>query len=320
MDDDSSTFFPSGWESLLLLASCKPRTGISEKLMQFLLRVRDRAVADERPIRPIVYLNFHFNQSLSFVQCLATPKYDQNQKEWALRMGLIGATANVLMYKKDYCDQIEEMIIRYIFPEFNNPHRSIRSLAFSVLRKFCEFEFKNPAVLVKVMRLAIDALSNDKCLAVKVEAAFVLEDYYSAQEIVVELLEQEIGDIAMKLLKAIIKTGSNELTDVMLKILVKFYKELQPLVVKICKQLAATFMCVLSLEKGADQQAFIGMRRNTLHIMNHIIREYSCAKNTKIVTKLQPIVYDVILYILNNNIVGECCSGAWHAPKIEIDK
>lgn len=311
--DDYSTSVPAAQE--LFFTSCKTRRGILQESMQFLMSVSTVPSPTNVPF-DITYLNFSL-QSIRFVrvQIVGNPNVDPKQKDGALRM--IGAVADVLLRKQGYRDQMEEMLTRYIFPEFNSPHGHMRARACWVLCKFSEVKFKNPTVLVEALRLATNALLNDKELPVKVEAAIVLQEYLSNQRNVDELLKPQIGDIAMKLLEVIEETENDDLTNVMQKIVQTFSEELQPLAVNICKQLATTFMSVLSSEEGADEQAVTAMGLlNTMETLLGVFEE-----NTIIVANLQPIVYDVILHILNNNIVGEyywwsCVAFA----NIQIDK
>lgn len=215
---------------------------------------------------------------------------------------MIGAVADVLLRKQAYRDQMEGMLQQYIFPEFNSPHGHMRARACWVLCKFSEVKFQQPALLKQALDLATNALLNDRELPVKVEAAIVLQEYLSTQRNSDELLKPQIGQIALKLLEVIKETENDDLTNVMQKIVHTFSDELQPIAVSICEQLAATFMTVLSSEESADEQAVTAMGLlNTMETLLNVFEE-----DAAIIAKLQPIVYHVILHILNNNIVGEC--------------
>lgn len=240
--------------------------------------------------------------TIRLFQIVVNPNEDPKRKDGALRM--IGAVADVLLRKQEYRNQMEGMLTTYIFPEFNSPHGHMRARACWVLCKFSEVKFQNQAVLVEALRLATHALLNDTDLPVKVEAAIVLQEYLSTQQNADELLKPQIGQIALKLLEVIKETENDDLTNVMQKIVHTFSEELQPFAVNICKQLADTFMNVLSSEEGADEQAVTAMGLlNTMETLLSVFEE-----DALIIANLQPIVYHVILHILNNNIVGKCLS------------
>lgn len=214
---------------------------------------------------------------------------------------MIGAVADVLLRKQRYRDNMEEMLTRYIFPEFNSPHGHMRARACWVLCKFSEVRFQNPQTLVEALRLATHALLNDTDLPVKVEAAIVLQEYLSTQKDADQLLKPHIEQIAKKLLVVIEETENDDLTNVMQKIVHTFSEELQPIAVSICDQLAGTFMNVLKSEEGADEQAVTAMGLlNTMETLLSVFEE-----NPTIIVNLQPIVNKVIRYILTNNIIGE---------------
>lgn len=214
---------------------------------------------------------------------------------------MIGAVADVLLRKKGYRDQMEQMLTTYIFPEFNSPRGHMRARACWVMCKFSEVKFQNPQVLIDALRLATHALLNDKELPVQVEAATVLQEYLSTQKDADQLLKPQIEQIAHKLLVVIKETENDDMTNVMQKIVHTFSEELQPIAVSICKELADTFINVLQSEVGADEQAVTAMGLlNTMETLLSVFEE-----NPTIIANLQPIVIHVIHHILTNSIVGE---------------
>lgn len=233
------------------------------------------------------------------MQIVMNPNVDPKQKDGALRM--IGAVADVLLRKQGYRDQMEQMLTTYIFPEFNSPHGHMRARACWVLCKFSEVKFQNPQVLIEALRLATNALLNDKDLPVKVEAAIVLQEYLSTQKDADQLIKPQIEQIALKLLEVIKETENDDLTNVMQKIVHTFSEELQSIAVNICQHLAETFRNVLASDEGADEQAVTAMGLlNTMETLLSVFEE-----NPPVIAHLQPIVIQVIEHILKNNIVGK---------------
>ena len=74
------------------------------------------------------------------------------------------------------------MLATHVYPEFVNPHGYMRARVCWVLRQFGEICFKNPdnlRVSIEFLRLA---LSTDKELPVRIEAAIALQTMLNEQE------------------------------------------------------------------------------------------------------------------------------------------
>lgn len=224
---------------------------------------------------------------------------EPNQKDGALYM--IGSLADILLKKREYRDQIEQMLTTYIFPEFNSPHGHLRARACWVLHNFGDIKFKNQNVLIEILRLATNALLNDKDLPVKVEAAIVLQVYLTSQEEASCYIETQIKPITLQLLAVIRETENDDLTNVMQKIVYTFSEHLVPIAVEICQHLATTFSQVIESEEGADDKAVTAMGLlNTIETLLSVFEE-----KPEIIAHLQPIVMQVIYHILQNSIMGK---------------
>lgn len=215
---------------------------------------------------------------------------------------MIGTLADVLIKKKAYRDQMEVMLIGYIFPEFNSPHGHMRARACWVLHNFSELKFKNPQVLPEILRLASTSLLNDKELPVKVEAAIVLQEYLSSQDEAAQFLEPQIKEITMQLLTVIRETENDDLTNVLQKIVCTYSEQLLPIAVDICQHLAKTFSVVLETEDNSDDKAVTAMGLlNTIETLLSVFED-----QPEIMANLHPIVVQVIGHIFQNNIMGRC--------------
>lgn len=213
---------------------------------------------------------------------------------------MVGSLAEILLKKKEYRDQIEQMLTTYIFPEFNSPHGHLRARACWVLHNFGDIKFKNQNVLVEILRLATHALLNDEDLPVKVEAAIVLQVYLSSQEDSARYIESQIKPITLQLLTVIRETENDDLTNVMQKIVYTFSEQLVPIAVEICQHLATTFSQLIESEEGNDDKAVTAMGLlNTIETLLSVFEE-----KPEIILHLQPIVMQVIYHILQNSIMG----------------
>lgn len=240
-----------------------------------------------------------FVKNTFVIQVVCNPNADPKQKDGAFHM--IGTLADVLLKKKEYRDQMEQMLTAYIFPEFNSPHGHMRARACWVLHNFGEVKFKNQQVLIDILRYATNALLNDKELPVQVEAAIIIQVYLSTQDDAPKYLESEINAITMKLLKIISETENDELTSIMQKIVCTFAEQLLPIAVNICQELAETFRRIIVAEDGTDEKAVTAMGLlNTIETLLTVFEE-----NTTVTAHLQPIVIQVIGDVLQNNMIGE---------------
>lgn len=239
-------------------------------------------------------------KTMQFVmQILATPNVDPKAKDGALHM--IGTLADVLLKKKMYRENMEQMLVTYIFPEFDSPHGHMRARACWVLHCFSEVKFKNAQVLGEIMRRTSNALLTDTELPVKVEAAIVLQMYLSSQEHAAPHLEPQIKPITLELLQIIRETENDDLTNVMQKLVCTFTEQLIPIAVDICQHLATTFSNVLETEDGSDEKAITAMGLlNTIETLLTVMEEYP-----QIMSLLHPIVVRVIGHIFQHNIIGK---------------
>lgn len=125
--EDFGTSVPAAQS--FLSESCKKRKGILEKTMQIVLEV------------------------------ISHPNADAKQKDGALQM--VGTLAEVLLKKKMYRDQMENMLLTYVLPEFVSPHAHMRARACWVLQYFGNIKLKNPRVSRSELR---GCESNRLCL------------------------------------------------------------------------------------------------------------------------------------------------------------
>lgn len=238
-------------------------------------------------------------KTMQFVMSIVTsPIADASQKDGALHM--IGTLADVLLKKKLYRDNMEQMLVTYIFPEMASPHGHMRARACWVLHCFADIHFKNPQVLGQIMLLTTNALLTDTELPVKVEAAIVLQLYLTSQDAAAQYLEPQIKPLTLELLTIIRETENDDLTNVMQKLVCTFTEQLAPIAAEVCQHLATTFSQVLDGD-GSDEKAITAMGLlNTIETLLSVMEEFP-----NIMAVLHPIVIQVIGHIFQNNIMGE---------------
>ena len=86
--------------------------------------------------------NFVLEQAMVFaMQVLQNPALDARQKDGILH--IIGAVAPVILKKNMYKDQVETMLVNYVFPEISSQHSFLRARASWVLKSFAKVSFKS---------------------------------------------------------------------------------------------------------------------------------------------------------------------------------
>ncbi|KAK0080538.1 hypothetical protein PV325_013801 [Microctonus aethiopoides] len=251
----------------LLHSACKKRRDMLQKTMQFCMEV------------------------------LTSPNADPRQKDGALHM--VGGLADILLKKQIYKEQMDKMLMQYVFPEFHSPHGHMRARACWVLHYFSKIKFKQEQILVEAIRLTTNALLHDRDLPVKVEAAICLQSLLSAQDKAQKHIEPHVKPITLELLNIIRETENDDLASVLQKIVCTYTRQLMPIAVEICQHLAATFSQVLETDEGSDEKAIMAMGLlNTIATLLTVMED-----QPQIMAQLQPTVLQVVAHIFGQSVI-----------------
>ncbi|XP_011502496.1 PREDICTED: importin-7 isoform X2 [Ceratosolen solmsi marchali] len=251
----------------LLHSACKKRKDMLQKTMQFCVEV------------------------------LTSSNTDPRQKDGALHM--VGTLADVLLKKNIYKDQMDKMLMQYVFPEFNSLQGHMRTRACWVLHYFAEIKFKQENILIEAVRLTTNALLNDHDLPVKVEAAIALQSLLQSQDKVHKCVEPWIKQITLELLNLIRLTENDDLMTVLQKIVCTYPEHIMPIAVEVCQHLAATFSQVLETDEGSDEKAITAMSLlSTIETLLSVMDDHPLIMN-----QLQPTVLQVIAHIFSHSVM-----------------
>lgn len=232
----------------------------------------------------------------AFFQIINNPNITPKEKDGALHM--IGSLADVLPKKKIFKDQVEQLLVTYVFPGFQSPNGHLRARSCWVLHSFHDIKIKNPENLAKIMQLSTNALLTDPDLPVKVEAAVAIQMYLVSQPESSKYIEGQVKNITIELLKVIRETENEDLTNVLQKIVCSFTDQLVPIAVDICQHLVTTFRHVLEGDDSNDDRAITAMGLlNTMETLLSVMDD-----KPEVIASLHPIVIQVIVHILQNNI------------------
>ncbi|XP_044268843.1 importin-7 [Tribolium madens] len=229
-------------------------------------------------------------------QVLTNPTTEPPQKDGALHM--VGSLADVLLRKKFYREQLDQLFIKYVFPEFNSDRGHMRARACWVLHYFAEFPFRQENVLMEAVNLTVRALLHDTDLPVKVEAAIALQSLLNYQEKSQKYVEPQVKQVAHELLTIIRETENEDVTGVMQKLVCVYTQQLAPIAVEICQHLTATFNQVLDTDEGSDEKAITAMGLlNTIETLLTVMEE-----QPEIMMLLEPTVLQVVVHVLQNEV------------------
>ncbi|RWS17641.1 Importin-7-like protein [Dinothrombium tinctorium] len=211
---------------------------------------------------------------------------------------MIGSVADLLLKKNLFKDHIEDILISYVFPYFQNPYGYLRARACWVLHYFAHTRFQNDANLFQALNNCQHCLLNDEELPVKVEAAICLQALVSAQEKVHKMVENNVSQIVMELLNIIRDTENEDLTNVMQKLVCLYPEPLTAIAVDMTQHLAQTFkqMIESSDDDENEDKALTAMGLlNTIDTILTMMEE-----QTEIMKQLEPIVVQIVEDIFKN--------------------
>jgi hypothetical protein len=202
--------------------------------------------------------------------------------------------------KKLYKDQMEQMLVTHVLPEFASPHGYMRARACWVLHCFSEVRFKSADNLRSAVELLRAALADDKELPVRIEAAIGLQVMIATQENAKELIQPHIQRVILDLLNLIRETENDDLTSVLQKVICTYQDDIAPLAVEITTHLAQTFAKVIESDtEQSDDKAIAAMGiLNTLETICTVMEEQK-----ELLQHIEGVVIDVIGLILKHNVV-----------------
>lgn len=238
-------------------------------------------------------------KTMGFVMSVLTAQnVEAKQKSGALHM--VGALADVILVKKIYKDQAELMLATHVLPEVMSPLGFMRARACWVIHCFSEVKYRNPENLKSAVELLRVAMSSDKELPVRVEAAIGLQLMLTQQDNAKALIQPHIQQVISDLLNLIRETENDDLTTVLQKIICLYQDEIAPLAVEITTHLAHTFACVIESDpEQSDDKAIAAMGLlNTLETICTVMEEQK-----ELLQHIEGVVIEVIGLILKKNIV-----------------
>ncbi|KAL9955530.1 hypothetical protein ACROYT_G036866 [Oculina patagonica] len=229
---------------------------------------------------------------------LPAEQRDPRQKDGALHM--IGTLADVLLKRKMYKVQLENMLVQHVYPEFKNPQGYLRARACWVLHSFGDITFKEERNLATAVDSARICLTEDDDPPVIVEAAIALQFLIEKQEGSKKYIEPHVRQIILQLLKVIRETENDDLTGVMQKLISTYgdQEQVASIAIDIARDLAGTFVQLLDGD-DSDEKAVTAMGiLNTLETMLNVMEG-----SKEIVHQLEQVVISLIAKVLELSVM-----------------
>ncbi|XP_005102563.1 importin-7 isoform X2 [Aplysia californica] len=239
------------------------------------------------------------NKAMGFCMSILTnTSSEPRARDGALHM--VGAVAQVLLKRKIYKDQAEQMLTTHVFPGFASGHGFLRARSCWVVRQFAELKYRNWQNVNQAVELVKVALCTDKDLPVRVEAAIAVQMLITEQEKAKTYIQPFVKPVILELLNVIRETENDELTGVMQKLVCTYVEDVTPIAVNMMNHLAQTFAQIIESDSDGSEEKAI----SALGILNTMETILSVMEDQKeIVVQLEGIVLSVIGIILQNNII-----------------
>lgn len=231
------------------------------------------------------------------INVLHNPQADPKAKDGALHM--VGSISGVLLKKPLYKEELEQLLVTYVFPLFSCPHGFLRARACWVLNYFCSIEFKNPNNIGLATQSVLQCTLSDHELPVKVEAALCLQSLLHAQEQAREVTRPNVKALTLELVQIIRSTESEDVMEVLQKIVYLYPEDLYAIAVDMTNHLAQTFhQLVQDGENEEDEKISAAMA--VLSTIDTVLTMMDEQK--EVVAKLEPIVVGIIMTIFERSI------------------
>ncbi|THH06885.1 hypothetical protein EW145_g3782 [Phellinidium pouzarii] len=253
-----------------------------------------------------------FMPILQFINSVLDSNAGAPQKFGALNM--TAALGHFMMRHPQVRPNIEQFVVRHVFPEFNSPLPYMRSVAIEVIGTIekNDMQWANEENLVTASRAVANAL-DDSELPVSVQAALSLTEMVTAHEYVEAAVRPQVGKVIQDLLRLSDETDLDILNNCMETMVEKFHAELLPVAAQLTARLCESYLRLmrekisqeaaseepeidLTLDSGEDDKTFAAM--GVAKTISTIVSSVDTAKD--ILAQVEEIIVPVITYTLEN--------------------
>lgn len=232
-------------------------------------------------------------------QILTDPNFDPRKKDGALHV--IGSLAEILLKKSLFKDQIELFLQNHVFPLILSNLGYLRARSCWVLHAFSSLKFHNELNLRNAVELAKKSLIEDLEMPVKVEAALALQSLISNQTQAKEYMKPYVRFIMQELLHIVKETESDDVTNVIQKLICEYSHDMASIAVDITQHLAEIFGKVLQSDEYEEIEDKTVMAMGILHTIDTILTVVE--DHPEIIQQLENICLRIIDLVLQKHVI-----------------
>ncbi|CAF2059526.1 unnamed protein product [Brassica napus] len=171
------------------------------------------------------------------------------QKDGALLA--VGTLCDKLRQTEPYKSELENMLVRHVFPEFSSPAGHLRAKAAWVAGQYANINFSDQTNFSKALHCVISGM-RDPELPVRVDSVFALRSFIEACKNLDEIrpLLPQLLDEFFKLMNEV---ENEDLAFTLETIVYKFGEEISPYALGLCQNLASAFWRCIDSDNGDDE-------------------------------------------------------------------
>eukprot|EP00112_Aurelia_sp_Birch-Aquarium-sp1_P018256 Seg4332.3 transcript_id=Seg4332.3/GoldUCD/mRNA.D3Y31 product=Importin-7 protein_id=Seg4332.3/GoldUCD/D3Y31 len=247
------------------------------------------------------------------MEVLNTTPADPMKVDGALHM--LGSLAKKLSKRKEYKNNMEIVLVRHVFPEFQSEFGFLRARANWVVQQFTVCPFNDPEILAQTVNHVMNCLCNDKDLPVQVDAGIAISHILNRDEDgVMAAIKPHVRNIVEKLLILLRETHTDELAGTISKMVENFGDEMSSIAFELTSTLCKTFLELVESEEDYDSKSVTAV--GVLETIGCIVGELD--QQEDIMAQLEELVSQLIVTVLEKEymefyedtflILSECTS------------
>lgn len=204
-----------------------------------------------------------------------------------------------LIIQNSSIEDVQSLIEKYIYPELFSPCGLLREQSCDFIFKFFSFTYKDNEILEKIIRKLAELMQGDPQLSVQLYASLAIGSLFD-NDLTKNLLRgniQKIFEINLKLME---ETDTEEIMDILQKIVDYFTEESQQYIIKLSEYLIKYFHKIISKDDDDDKQYMdnMALETNIIDTFCKFIEHF--INNPNIYPKIEQYIDQLLEYCLNN--------------------
>jgi hypothetical protein len=204
-----------------------------------------------------------------------------------------------LVIQNSSIEDVQSLIDKFIYPELFSPCGLLREQSCDFIFKFYSFTYKDNGILEKIIRKLAELMQGDPQLSVQLYASLAIGSLFD-NDLTKNLLKgniQKIFEINLKLME---ETDTEEIMDILQKIVDCFTEESQQYIVQLSEYLIKYFYKIISKDDEDDKQYMdnMALETNIIDTFCKFIEHF--INNQNIYPKIEQYIDKLLEYCLNN--------------------